>query len=84
MPRICHGDVKSDIIFYLISSYCNENSLYLLHNDKDFEMMSQVESGFIRVKKVGKLIKTTLELELGELSTLLLTKELKIDEALID
>lgn len=80
----CHGDVKFDIISYLILSCCIENNLYLLHNDKDFEMMSQVESGFIRVKKVGKLIKTTLELELGELSTLLLTKELKIDEALID
>jgi len=45
-------------------------------------MVSQVESGFIRVKKVSKLIKTTLEL--GELSTLLLTKELKIDEVLIE
>lgn len=44
----------------------------------------EIESGFIEVKKVGKLIETTLELELGELSTLSLAKELKIDEVLID
>lgn len=44
----------------------------------------EIESGFIEVKKVGKLIETTLELEPGELSTLSLAKELKIDEVLID
>ena len=44
----------------------------------------EMEDGFIEVKKVGKLIETTLELELGELSTLSLAKKLKIDEVLID
>ena len=40
--------------------------------------------GFIKVKKEDMLIKTTLELDLGELSTLSLAKELKINEVLID
>ncbi len=44
----------------------------------------EIVDGFINVKKVGKLMETTLELQLGELSTLSLAKELKIDEVLID
>ncbi|MBM3709588.1 MAG: DUF3368 domain-containing protein, partial [Actinobacteria bacterium] len=38
----------------------------------------EIESGFIEVKKVNKLIETTLELESGELSTLSLAKKIKI------
>ncbi|MHB1276746.1 MAG: DUF3368 domain-containing protein [Candidatus Humimicrobiaceae bacterium] len=49
-----------------------------------FLIEKEIEYGFIKVKKAGRLIKTTLELELGELSTLSLAKELKIDEVLID
>ena len=44
----------------------------------------EIDGGFIEVKKVGKLIETNIELEPGELSTLSLAKELKIDEVLID
>jgi len=44
----------------------------------------EIESGFIEVKKVNKLIETTLELESGELSTLSLAKKIKINEVLID
>ena len=44
----------------------------------------EIESGFIEVKKVNKLIETALELELGELSTLSLAKKIKINEVLID
>lgn len=44
----------------------------------------EIVDGFIKVKKVGKLTETTLGLQLGELSTLSLAKELKIDEVLID
>ncbi|MBM3713617.1 MAG: DUF3368 domain-containing protein [Actinobacteria bacterium] len=44
----------------------------------------EIDSGFIIVKKAGSLIKTTLDLEAGELSTLTLAKELKIEEVLID
>jgi len=44
----------------------------------------EIESGFIEVKKVSKLIETILELEPGELSTLSLAKKLRIDEVLID
>lgn len=49
-----------------------------------FLIENEIMSGFIKVKKAGRLIKTTFELELGELSTLSLAKELKIDEVLID
>ena len=44
----------------------------------------EIEDGFIEVMKVEKLLETSLELELGELSTLSLAKKLKIDEVLID
>ena len=44
----------------------------------------EIEVGFIEVMKVEKLLETSLELELGELSTLSLAKKLKIDEVLID
>jgi len=44
----------------------------------------EIESGFIEVKKVNKLIETALELESGELSTLSLAKKIKINEVLID
>lgn len=44
----------------------------------------EIEDGFIEVMKVEKLLGTSLELELGELSTLSLAKKLKIDEVLID
>ena len=44
----------------------------------------EIDGGFIELKKVGKLIETNIELEPGELSTLSLAKELKIDEVLID
>ena len=44
----------------------------------------EIDGGFIEVKKVEKLIETNIELEPGELSTLSLAKELKIDEVLID
>ncbi|MCL5073299.1 MAG: hypothetical protein M1308_20775 [Actinobacteria bacterium] len=44
----------------------------------------EIEEGFIEVMKVEKLVETSLELELGELSTLSLAKKLKIDEVLID
>lgn len=44
----------------------------------------EIESSFIEIKKVSKMIETTLELEPGELSTLLLAKELRINEVLID
>jgi predicted nucleic acid-binding protein len=44
----------------------------------------EIEDGFIEVMKVEKLVETSLELELGELSTLSLAKKLKIDEVLID
>jgi len=44
----------------------------------------EIESGFIEVKKVNKLIETTLELESGELSTLSLAKKIKINEVFID
>ena len=44
----------------------------------------EIEDGFIEVIKVEKLLETSLELELGELSTLSLAKKLKIDEVLID
>ena len=49
-----------------------------------FLIEKEVMQDFIKVKKVDKLIKTTLELDLGELSTLSLAKELKINEVLID
>jgi len=49
-----------------------------------FLIEKEIEHGFIKVEKAGRLIKTTLELELGELSILSLAKELKIDEVLID
>ena len=44
----------------------------------------EIEVGFIEVMKVEKLLETSLELELGELSTLSLAKKLKIDKVLID
>jgi len=44
----------------------------------------EIEDGFIEVMKVEKLVETSLELDLGELSTLSLAKKLKIDEVLID
>jgi len=44
----------------------------------------EIEDGFIEVMKVEKLAETSLELDLGELSTLSLAKKLKIDEVLID
>ena len=44
----------------------------------------EIEDGFIEVMKVEKLLETSLELDLGELSTLSLAKKLKIDEVLID
>lgn len=44
----------------------------------------EIEDGFIEVMKIEKLVETSLELELGELSTLSLAKKLKIDEVLID
>jgi len=44
----------------------------------------EIESGFIEVKKVNKLIETTLELGTGELSTLSLAKKININEVLID
>jgi len=44
----------------------------------------EIEGGFVEVMKVEKLLETSLELELGELSTLSLAKKLKIDEVLID
>ena len=49
-----------------------------------FLIEKEIEYGFIKVKKADMLIKTTLELDLGELSTLSLAKELKINEVLID
>jgi len=49
-----------------------------------FLIGKEIDEGFIKVKKVKRLIKTTLKLELGELSTLSLAKELKINEVLID